>query len=93
MATNGLPLNYVIVNLYVAYLTISHGRREVIRNLYIKGKVYCFSINSILKNNNIYKRYVANIIYELCHSSAFESNESSCRNFVARFFYRFKIAK
>jgi hypothetical protein len=23
----------------------------------------CFSINSVLKNNNIYKRYVANIIY------------------------------
>ena len=43
----------------------------------------CFSINSVLKNNNIYKRCK----YNLLHSSAFESNESSCRNRVARFCY------
>ena len=43
----------------------------------------CFSINSVLKNNNIYKRCKHNLL----HSSAFESNESSCRNLVARFCY------
>jgi hypothetical protein len=43
----------------------------------------CFSINSVLKNNNIYKRCK----YNLLHSSAFESNESSCRNLVARLWH------
>ena len=80
------------------YLTISHRRRGDHKPIFTELRssevndilvitdpevTNCFSINSVLKNNNIYKRYK----YNLLHSPIFQSNESSCRNLVARFCY------
>jgi hypothetical protein len=78
-----------------ALLTISHLRRGDYKpvctelrseyNLVITEPevTNCFSINSVLKNNIIYKCCE----YNLLHSSTFESNKSSCQKRVAWFCY------